>query len=69
MKDKPETSDHKEIYSQRSRSIITEILMLQSRLLIHRDKFNEDTENFEFVADLDRVEHMIEKINEFLSKK
>lgn len=68
LKDKNEVEDQTLTgsYLSRTHSIERQVMALNNKLSMHQESFKKDPSNYKFIGDLDRVEHMLKQINQFI---
>lgn len=66
MNPKPNTSDLKDAYRKRAENIRQQIIEINGKLILHQEAFNKDAENYAYIADLDRIEFLLGRINNFI---
>lgn len=66
MNKKEETKHLKAEYSSRIEKINQQLIEMQGKLILHQEAFDKDNENYAFIADLDRIEFLLSRINKFI---
>ena len=58
----------KEVYANRGRRVKQQIAEIHGKLILHQESFNKDTSNYSYIADLDRIEFLLTRINDFIKE-
>lgn len=66
MKTKIKDNSLKSEYSERLSKIDQQIIEIKGKLILHQEAFNKDANNWGYIGGLDRIEFLLNQINNFI---